>query len=267
MRNRTTFDNNRIVFKDAWRCRLRDWKLCFDVLGSPPSEPTFASIEPSIGNCVYGVTYSLETEQDWMYLKTSEGLSKKISWYRVIEIEVERLDESGSVIEKLLVRTLTTNDKFKLSFWEAHKLYPSKRYMSILIRGAETEKLPSEYIKTLQSVPTAIPWNFRILSLTQNLSLPALLTLFDSPGATVFSWPYRKLTWRFYAYREAIESNPNVNLFAKLVSVLCFIALLAVYGMYAVPGIFLIAASPKRRIAFANMSRLLRQPPNRPTTE
>lgn len=267
MHNRKTFDNSRIVFNDAWRCRLRDWKLCFDVLGAPPSEPAFASIEPSIGNCVYGVTYSLETEQDWMYLKTSEGLSRKISWYGVIEIQVERLDESGSVIENLLVRTLTTNEDFRLPSWKARKLYPSKRYMSILIRGAETEKLPSEYIKTLQSVPTCIPWNSRIMTLTQRLSLPTLLTMFDSPGAMMFSWPYRKLSWRFYAYREAIGSHPNVNLFAKLVSFLCFMGLLTVYGVYAVPGIFLIAASPERRIAFTNIGRIFRQSSNRSTTE
>lgn len=264
MRNRKTFDNNQIIFTNSWKCRLPGWKLCFEVLGSPPAEPSFASIEPSDGDYVYGVTYALKTEQDWKQLQLSEGVDKKISWYNVFEVEVERLDESGNVVENLRVRTLKTNEAMRIPHWEAQGMYPSKRYMSMLIEGAQAEKLPTEYIDALQSMPTARAWNSQILFLLQGLSFPTILQLADTPGSVYFSWPFRALCWRFYAYREAVNREAvnldgNVDLVSRLMSFFCFIGLIIVYGLYAIPGLILVIVSAKRRVSFVNMARILHQ--------
>lgn len=261
MNARKTVDNERIKFNKVWTSRLRGWKLCFDVLGAPPSDPCFASITPDEGSSVYGVTYSLETEQDWTQLQVSEGISDRhrLSWYTVIQVEVECLDNAGNVVEKLRARTLTTNPMMRLSRLAAPHTYPSVRYMSILIRGAETEKLPEEYIDTLRSVQTARKWVSTPLFVAQCLAFPALVQCFKFPGAKVYSWPYRVLIWRLYEYREVVTLNSNPGFIDKLKAFICFVGLVFLYGLYAVPGIIFIVTSNKLRTSFANMAGILRQ--------
>lgn len=256
LEKRAIIDDSRISLVNAWKCRLRGWRLCFDILGGPPVDPCFASIEPAKEEFVYGVTYQLKSAEDWQNLEASEGVGKRLSWYTVAEVDVECLDTSGNVVNTLHVKTFVSNPPLRIPKWYQNHIHPSRRYMSLLIKGAEVEDLPMEYVKKLRNMQTARVWPLSSLVIFQSCAFCTLISLISNPFALFITWPYRNLCWRFYGCHESIVSKPYSGFLNRIVALFCLVGLYTVYGLYAIPGFAVLAVSPKRRSTYRNISAL-----------
>ncbi|KAL3422112.1 gliotoxin biosynthesis protein [Phlyctema vagabunda] len=145
----------------AYSAAVPSHMLNFDIFGIPYSEPAMASIsarpqyhekcgqqEPEqVAEidvpAVHGVLYRL-SRSDWFKLVRSEGAGTA---YREIEVEVQLLQPVSLSVSVKWVRTLVARYPFRPN------AAPSKRYLDIMVKGAEERDLPSQYLKFLKSIP------------------------------------------------------------------------------------------------------------------
>ena len=120
--------------------RLAGWQLVFD---KPPLLPVgqgMANVVATAGAEVLGVAYAVTTD-DLAHIELTEGVL--IDNYRWITVEVTPLDGSGPPLEAVTL----ASDRRDAS------LLPSRRYMALLIEGAEAHGLPAEYVAWLRCCP------------------------------------------------------------------------------------------------------------------
>lgn len=117
---------------------LREHRLAFSEPGIMPGvEPAFANVEPAEGRVVHGVLYRLPERQ-------LERLDKMESQnYRRCELTV-RGQDSGPLQATLYQSLRHVPDR-----------RPSRRYLELLVEGAEEHLLPLEYRAWLRSHPHA----------------------------------------------------------------------------------------------------------------
>lgn len=120
----------------AERAVLRGYRLEFSEPGIPFFDPSFANIAKDDNALVEGVLYRI-TPEELDHLDISEGNRA----YNIIKVPVEGA-ESGTVIAHAFQ-----------SRQHAHGLLPSKRYLDILIEGAEEHGLSATYITMLKNTP------------------------------------------------------------------------------------------------------------------
>jgi hypothetical protein len=124
----------------AVAARLDGWQLVFD---KPPLMPIghgFANVVPAPGSHVVGVAYAV-TPSDLEHIDFSEGVL--IDNYRRVAVRVASLAEPTVTLDAF---TLTSERRDPA-------LCPSRRYMALLIEGAETYDLPAEYVAWLRACP------------------------------------------------------------------------------------------------------------------
>jgi hypothetical protein len=135
-----TFRGRRgIVAHRAVAARLDDWQL---VLDKPPLLPiggAMANVVPVPGAVVLGVAYAI-TPLDLEHVDLTEGVL--IDNYRRVSVRVTALG-SSDVLDAF---TLTSARRDPA-------LCPSRRYMTLLIEGAETHGLPADYVAWLRGLP------------------------------------------------------------------------------------------------------------------
>ncbi|KAM3453123.1 hypothetical protein MY3296_004050 [Beauveria thailandica] len=144
--------------------------LCFNVQGIPYADPGNGGLRPLEAGCrntrkaVHGVAYLL-TKQDLKKVVLCEGGGIA---YNVIQLDATlRRDESTIQVNTLMGRHNVT---------VADERLPSKRYMGVLLRGANEQSLPGWYQQRLAMQPTYEPgtsWWFRL-------------------GAKLFLWPWMR---------------------------------------------------------------------------
>lgn len=134
----STFEGRRgIVPRRALVARLPGWRL---VLDKPPLLPigeSMANVVPDAGARVWGVAYEI-TEADLGHVDLTEGVL--IGNYRRVAVRVEH---DGGWLD---ASTLTSDRRDTT-------LQPSRRYMQLLIDGAERYGLPSDWIRWLRAQP------------------------------------------------------------------------------------------------------------------
>ena len=118
----------------AERAVLKGYSLTFTEPGIPFFEPAFANVEVDSTAACEGVLYRI-TEKEMDDLDISEGGRA----YNIISVEVDGA-ESGST------SALTFQSRAV-----AHGLPPSKRYIDILIDGAEEHGLSEEWVTMLKN--------------------------------------------------------------------------------------------------------------------
>ncbi|KAL2869633.1 gamma-glutamyl cyclotransferase gliK [Aspergillus lucknowensis] len=132
-----------------------DYMLCFDIFGIPYAEPAFASIAPLLNNevsgkspipPVHGVAYLL-TADDYRRLVVTEGAGVG---YDEITVQARVLDSDEEQAE-ITARTLKAKYPFRPN------RVSSKRYMGLILDGAEEFHLPQSYRGFLQSLPVYTP--------------------------------------------------------------------------------------------------------------
>ena len=128
-----------VVPSQAVPSRLRGWQLVFDKPGLLPGAYGMGNVVEAPGAEVLGVAYAVSAD-DYAHIELTEGVL--IRNYRRVTVEVSPLD-GGPAFEAFTL----TSDKRDAS------LCASRRYMGLLIEGAEAHGLPAEYVQGLRSCP------------------------------------------------------------------------------------------------------------------
>jgi len=135
-----TFAGRRgIVAARAVVARLPGWQLVFDKPSLLPMGQGMANVVATAGAEVLGVAYAI-TADDLAHVDLTEGVL--IENYRRVAVHVTALD-GGTPFEAW---TLTSERRDAA-------LCPSRRYMTLLIEGAEHHGLPAEYVAWLRACP------------------------------------------------------------------------------------------------------------------
>lgn len=128
---------------------LRDHRLVFDLRGLPLVEPGFASVSAAPGEEVHGVLYTL-TPGDLQRLHRTESPS-----YAHVELDVYTADGQAH-------RAWVYQTRSPRGAW-----LPSRRYLGLLIAGAEEHQLPARYRAQLRAHPSRyVPLLSELLRLT-----------------------------------------------------------------------------------------------------
>jgi len=136
-----TFRGRRgIVARHAIPARLAGWQLVFDKPTLLPMGEGMANVVATEGAEVLGVAYAV-TLDDLAHIDLTEGVL--IGNYSRVAVRVTALDPAIGELEAF---TLTSDRR-------DGSLRPSHRYMALLIEGAETHGLPSEYVAWLRACP------------------------------------------------------------------------------------------------------------------
>ena len=120
--------------------RLAGWQLVFDKPAILPIGSGMANVVETVGAEVIGVAYAV-TAADLEHIDLTEGVL--IGNYQRVSVRVTPL-AGGEAFEAI---TLTSDRRDP-------GLGPSRRYLSLLIEGAETHGLPPEYVAWLRSIAT-----------------------------------------------------------------------------------------------------------------
>ena len=136
-----TFRGRRgITPHDAVPARLAGWRLVFDKPPLLPMGQGMANIVAEAEAHVLGVAYAV-TPEDLAHVDLTEGVL--IGNYARVAVRVEPLGGAGDALEAF---TLTSDRRDPT-------LLPSRRYVSLLVDGAEAHGLPGQYVAWLRAVP------------------------------------------------------------------------------------------------------------------
>ncbi len=138
----------------------------FSVPGLPVLEPGFATIRPQEGARVHGVAHRLTTDD----LQRLDGFESDQERFEVPLGGVPEDDQPATTYR---------------SFMHKKGLRPSRRYLHVLIRGAELHDLPVAWIAQLKSTPYA---HIPIVSDAWTLAFPALDRLNRMSAGRVARW-------------------------------------------------------------------------------
>ncbi len=133
----TLIERRGIVPTEATCAVLRGYELTFDQPGIPLMEPSFANLRPRANAEVHGVAYRLTASQ-LAALDVLEGGGA----YDHLDVQVE-VSEGRA----LAAKTYATRDT-------QDGLFPSKRYLALLVRGARQHGLPDVWIARLEDQRT-----------------------------------------------------------------------------------------------------------------
>ena len=98
-----------------------------------------ANIIESYGDNVYGVLYDIPKQEEW------EKLDRTETGYKRIHVRVRMLP-GRKIVEAMTYEAL--------SEYITEEGQINKDYITLLINGAHAHRLPADYIKYLESIPT-----------------------------------------------------------------------------------------------------------------
>jgi gamma-glutamylcyclotransferase (GGCT)/AIG2-like uncharacterized protein YtfP len=119
------------------RARLPGYRLVFSDVGVPVVEPAFATLEVDLSSEVFGVVYTLD-EAAMATLDGYEGGDNE-------RLEVIAILEDGTAVAAVTYRSRVRRDGLR----------PSRRYLSVLVQGAEEHGLDPSWVDRLRDEPTA----------------------------------------------------------------------------------------------------------------
>jgi len=146
---------------------LNDWKLRFNIMGLPFVEPCFGNVVRSPGATVHGVLF-LITMKEFKYIQSTEGGGgESKDGYQPVDVNIKKYD--GTVVT---AKTLSASASTLLSDKNVTRVFPTQRYMNLLINGAIYYKLDINYIEELKLMPVNHPSKLKFLSMF--LAIPAI---------------------------------------------------------------------------------------------
>lgn len=136
-----TFQGRRgIVPRMSMPARLAGWQLVFDKPSLVPLGSGMANVVEVPGREVLGIAYAV-TPEDLEHIDLTEGVL--IGHYRRVSVRISTLSAPVDVLDAC---TLTSQQRDP-------SLRPSRRYLGLLVEGAEAHGLPAEYVAWLRSIP------------------------------------------------------------------------------------------------------------------
>lgn len=250
-----------IQFTRTWIGRLTDWQLCFDLRGAPPVEPAMGSIRRKPGDEVYGLVYELKTRSCWEKLLQSEGVTTRPERdsYWVIEVEVECYERDRPE-ERVLrkVRTLMTNERHKVGKNIEDSVKPSRRYVNILITGAECEGLPVEYVERLRRIEVARRWKQSPLLVIMTLAIP-MIFMMRRWNLWRFVIVVSRLGMWLYARHERIMLKKERGVWEGMELISVRLALFGLYLMWAGMTMVMYLVNKRTRGTIKRINVLLKE--------
>ena len=155
MQSDTLHGRRGIVFRRAMAVRAPGWRVVFDKPPLFPIGESFANIAPDPDSAALGVAFEVD-EQELAHIELTEGVL--VGNYQRVIVRVEPLMPQVDAPDTAVSLSSDRRDA---------TLRPSKRYMELLIAGAQEHGLPVEYIDLLRRVSagesTAAAREFRML--------------------------------------------------------------------------------------------------------
>jgi hypothetical protein len=143
MQSETLRGRRGVEYHRAVTARLPGWRLVLDKPGLISVVGAFANIIPDPGAEVLGVSFEL-SETDLAHVDLTEGVL--IGNYDRVAVTVQPLASPGA--PPLAAFTLTSERRDA-------SVQPTRRYMDLLIAGAEEHGLPAAYVAFLRSIPAS----------------------------------------------------------------------------------------------------------------
>lgn len=218
--NSATHKWRRFQFIDIFPAVLYDYKLTFDVRGFAFVEGSFGNVQPCRGECVHGLLMEMKKKDFLTNIKYKEG-----PHYQVIDINAEAYKDK-KIYNAITLSEPNTNGIYA---------YPSRRYLDLIVQGAEEHKFDQEYIQYLKKFPdvksslTVIGSFLRIFFLLIYIVPFACFVIFRKFGIVgggpfhrlfeLLTWPFRAIPALPFNYlpkntiiKKTIE-DPNENKF------------------------------------------------------
>lgn len=126
-----------ITFTQKKSAILYNYKLTFDLQGFPLSEGGWGNIKSQNGECIHGVIMEMKKQDFQKTIKDLEGPE-----YEVIDVKVE--DYEGKSFDAITLQVPGRDGKY---------FHPSKRYLELLVNGAEENELKEDYVAFLKEFP------------------------------------------------------------------------------------------------------------------
>lgn len=130
-----------VAYRRAVAVRVPGWRVVFDKPPLIPIGEAYANLVPAPGDAALGVAFEV-AEDDHAHIELTEGVL--IGNYRRVEVPVHPL---GACPHPPVVAASLASQRRDAT------LRPSRRYMALLIAGAEEHGLPAEYVAWLRGVP------------------------------------------------------------------------------------------------------------------
>lgn len=185
-------------FQSKFPCVLRDYRLVFDLRGLALFEGAFGNVKASVGDSVHGVGMVM-TKKDFL----NQVMLLESPSYNVEQVSVCPYGFTSPILAVTL----------KIPQSDGRYLYPSRRYLNLIISGAEENCLQSNYVEYLKSLPdgeSSLSWCGRILRIFLMLFyiFPIILLLllkqsgllqkpFVHKVSDKLHWPLRNLPFYF----------------------------------------------------------------------
>jgi len=147
---------------------LTDWKLRFNLRGFPFMEPCFGNVVRSTGATVHGVLFLITIKEFKYILSTEGGAGESKDGYQAEDVNIKKYD--GTVVT---AKTLVATPSTFLSDKNMTRVFPTQRYMNLLINGAIHYKLETHYIEELKLMPVNQPSKLRFI--TFFFAIPGIL--------------------------------------------------------------------------------------------
>jgi AIG2-like family len=145
MQSETLRGRRGVPFSRAVAVRVPGWRVVFD---KPPLfsvGEAFANIVQETRADALGVAFEV-SDDDLAQIERSEGVM--LGNYRRVELAVEALAPCGDPPRRA---TSLASDRRDAT------LFPSTRYMALVIAGALEHALPADYVETLRGIPAREP--------------------------------------------------------------------------------------------------------------
>ena len=123
-------------FHDYTYAQLKDYQLVFDM----PNEylgKGYASIKPAKGHVVYGLALQM-TKKEIAWMDILEWA--KFGSYHLIDVSVEAIGPEKKTFSCLSYQSSNPRNN----------LYPSKKYLSLIVESCKKAKFPESYIQYLE---------------------------------------------------------------------------------------------------------------------
>jgi hypothetical protein len=172
LRARTPDGRVPIVPRSQTPVTVPGFRLLFGLAAIPPVEPVMADVAPADGALLHGVLYEFSA-YDYESLCMSEHCAIHAPSY-VEEVVLAHPYENG---RPPVMATLFIHARPERRVPESLEVYPSRRYLGLILSGAKDAGLDPLYIQMLEQLPVARPVVAKPAVLITGLSMYCIFSL------------------------------------------------------------------------------------------